>query len=228
MKITCAHGTVQQFEDAIKNRIGELGGDADTITSATDDTDSERYIHNLIGQVDNELGDLFDSVTFDTNDDSVIVTTINGESVHEYNIPKSDLNMKFDDIDSDCSYICDHIKNDIDACSNITSAEDDFDADIFDYHTLIPAIKEKLESVGVDVESPEADDYIDEQAFMIAESDEKDVDYWWEETQSDPMFMDVVDELPHIDTIDSNCEICGRPLNEMGTCPVCDDGEEDY
>ena len=35
MKITCAHGTAKQFEEAVKNRIEELGGNAETITSAT-------------------------------------------------------------------------------------------------------------------------------------------------------------------------------------------------
>lgn len=24
------------------------------------------------------------------------------------------------------------------------------------------------------------------------------------------------------------CENCGIPLNDSGTCPICDDGEEDY
>lgn len=33
-------------------------------------------------------------------------------------------------------------------------------------------------------------------------------------------------EPEFVDT--SFCENCGIPLNESGTCPICDDGEEDY
>lgn len=237
MKITCAHGTAKQFEEAVRNRISELGGEVDEINSATDANDNERYIHTLIGDIDNELTDIVDSVTFDTDENNLIVTTAVDENVHEYSIPLKDLTMDFKSMDKDVNYVCNYIKRDINACSNIEGAEDFDDTDeyedfqTFDYHTLIPAVTEKLKSVGVDVDSPEADDYIDEQAFLIGESDEKDVEYWWQETQSDPMFMDVIDELPHVEDEgdkDSTCDRCGRPLNEMGTCPVCDEGEEDY
>lgn len=76
---------------------------------------------------------------------------------------------------------------------NYTSDYDKYSKD------WIAQIKNKLASVGVDVNSPEAEDYAESAAELVAGDDNHDVDYWWQETQADPTFMDEVDALPHID-----------------------------
>ena len=50
----------------------------------------------------------------------------------------------------------------------------------------------------------------------------------------DPECLEVVDNDDYFDDyVDLHsdhelCDKCGTPLNDGGTCPVCDDGEEDY
>lgn len=78
--------------------------------------------------------------------------------------------------------------------------EMDFTSDYDKYcKDWIAQIKNKLASVGVDVNSPEAEEYAEAVAELVAGDDNHDVDYWWQETQADPTFMDEVDALPHID-----------------------------
>lgn len=70
--------------------------------------------------------------------------------------------------------------------------------DYVDYTQFIEPVKRKLASVGVDVNSPEADDYADAAAELIAYDDDHDVEYWWRATQADGEYMDEVDALPHV------------------------------
>ena len=67
-----------------------------------------------------------------------------------------------------------------------------------DYVNYISAVLEKLESVGCDVHDGEVIDYAESAAELIANDDDHDVERWWRDTQSDSMFMDEIDALPHI------------------------------
>lgn len=128
-KIT--HGTPEQFLNALENKINELGGyDVDSATNASNipsrpemknvkpselDVDKERYLHDLIGDLDLDLKDLVKQFTADYEDDNLYVTvvTYNGDT-REYKIPFSDLNWDFNSIDRDVAYISDHIAEDLD------------------------------------------------------------------------------------------------------------------
>lgn len=96
-----AERTPKQFEEAVRNRT------------------NQRYMHTLIRGIDSGIADSVDSVTFDTDENNLIVITTVGENVHEYSIPLTDLTMNFKSIDKDVDYVCNYIKRDINACSNI-------------------------------------------------------------------------------------------------------------
>lgn len=128
-KIT--HGTPEQFLNALENKINELGGyDIDSATNVSSisskpkmksvksselDADKERYLHDLIGDLDLDLKDLVKQFTADYEDDNLYVTvvTYNGDT-GEYKIPFSDLNWDFNSMDIDVAYISDHIAEDLD------------------------------------------------------------------------------------------------------------------
>ena len=80
----------------------------ETVEADEEDIDyTERYVHILIGDVQEELMTEVDSlnrVEFDDNEISFVVTH-DGE-LTEYHVPFSDLSQDFDKIDEDVAYIC--------------------------------------------------------------------------------------------------------------------------
>jgi hypothetical protein len=125
------HGTPEQFLNALENKINELGGyDVDSATNISNipskpemknvkssemNIDKERYLHNLIGDLELDLEDLVQGFTADYEDDNLYVTveTFDGNT-REYKVPFSDLNWDFRSMDTDVAYISDHIAEDLD------------------------------------------------------------------------------------------------------------------
>lgn len=125
------HGTPEQFLNALENKINELGGyEVDSATNVSNipsapemknvkssdmNIDKERYLHNLIGDLELDLEDLVQGFTADYEDDNLYVTveTFDGNT-REYKVPFSDLNWDFKSMDTDVAYISDHIANDLD------------------------------------------------------------------------------------------------------------------
>lgn len=125
------HGTPEQFLNALENKINELGGyDVDSATNISNipskpemknvkssemNIDKERYLHNLIGDLELDLEDLVQGFTADYEDDTLYVTveTFDGNT-REYKVPFSDLNWDFRSMDTDVAYISDHIAEDLD------------------------------------------------------------------------------------------------------------------
>lgn len=123
MKNKYSKGTIDQMMAAIDKRITELGGNTDTgpVSAAiTIDKSNfkERYIHTLIGDLDSELGKYFESLTFSTTNDALIVTTVDAEDIHDFTVPYADLNFAYNKIDDDIEYICDEIRD----ATNISAA----------------------------------------------------------------------------------------------------------
>ena len=78
---------------------------ADTI--AEDDPARVRYLHDLIGFVQNEMdreGLPTNQTIFDTTDDALIIT-MGGDNVVEFEVPFADLSFDFDRIYEDTDYI---------------------------------------------------------------------------------------------------------------------------
>lgn len=125
------HGTPEQFLNALENKINELGGyEVDSATNVSNipskpemknvkssemNIDKERYLHNLIGDLELDLEDLVKGFTADYEDDNLYVTveTFDGNT-REYKVPFSDLNWDFNSMDTDVAYISDHIAEDLD------------------------------------------------------------------------------------------------------------------
>ena len=125
------HGTPDQFLNALENKINELGGyEVDSATNVSNissapemknvkssemNIDKERYLHDLIGDLELDLEDLVQGFTADYEDDNLYVTvqTFDGDT-REYKVPFSDLNWDFQSMDMDVAYISDHIAEDLD------------------------------------------------------------------------------------------------------------------
>lgn len=123
MKNKYSKGTVEQMMAAIDRRITELGGNAaeEPVSSAINIDEAnfdERYIHTLIGDLDSELGEYFESLTFATTNDALVVTTVDAEDIHDFTVPYADLKFAYDKIDDDIEYICDEISE----ATNISAA----------------------------------------------------------------------------------------------------------
>lgn len=136
MKIVKAsRGTIEQFSTALENKIAEIQQSdidssqvisciedkffdpmyeevencdevmADTIPE--DDPARVRYLHDLIGFVQNEMdreGLPTNQTIFDTTDDALIIT-MGGDNVVEFEVPFADLTFDFDRIYEDTDYI---------------------------------------------------------------------------------------------------------------------------
>lgn len=57
---------------------------------------------------------------------------------------------------------------------------------------------------------------------------ELDPDCLWMSGVVDDDYLDDYVDLHSGHELRDTCDKCGKPLNDGGTCPVCDDGEEDY
>lgn len=125
------HGTPEQFLNSLESKISELNGyDVDSATNVSNipskpeikdvksselDVDKERYLHDLIGDLDSDLKDLVKGFTADYEDDNLYVTVVTFDgTTGEYKIPFSDLNWDFNSIDIDVECISDHIAEDLD------------------------------------------------------------------------------------------------------------------
>lgn len=219
MKFT--KGTLEQFENVLKNKIKELDGDVeacDNITSAADmDGDAkERYIHNLIGDVEADVIGLVKGIDWESNDESLSATVQKGNTVFEISCPLSDLTFK--DLDKDCKYIVKAIKSagKVEECEAINASEDD-DFARNDFHKYVNPVLEKLKSYGLNPDDPEVYDYAENAAEMIAQDDDHDVEYWWRETLAD--FRDDLDEMmPHeIESATNTSGIAAKPDFETVT-----------
>lgn len=213
MKFT--KGTPEHFEAALKNKIKELGGDVeacDKITSAAEmDSDAvERYIDNLIADVESDVIGLVKGIDWESDDNKLRATVQKDNSVFEIACPLSDLTFK--DMDKDCQYIVEAIKNagNVEESEAINASEDEYFEDN-DFQKYVNAVLTKLKGYGLNIEDPEVHDYAESAAELIARDDDHDVEYWWRETLAN--YRDELDEmLPQdIASATNTCGIAAKP-----------------
>lgn len=170
MKRSIAKGTPEQFLNRVQNRIAELGGDVEACDKITAASETTYIDDSGI------MGKIGDTWTVSELRQYWDAEQMNDPVLSEYDSFESWLE---------------------DTTSQMT--EMDFTSDYDKYSKdWIAQIKNKLASVGVDVNSPEAEDYAEAAAELVAGDDNHDVDDWWQETTADSMFMYEIDALPHI------------------------------
>lgn len=85
----------------------------DTV-SASDDLDTDRYIHSLIGEVESELVDEVDGIKWDQDGENLYMTVTYGDVITELEIPFEDLDMTFANLEDDAAYIVNTVLYDLD------------------------------------------------------------------------------------------------------------------
>ncbi len=85
----------------------------DTI-SASDDLDTDRYIHSLIGEVESKLVNEVDGIKWDQDDENLYMTITYGDVIIEEEIPFEDLDMIFANLEDDAAYIVNTVLYDLD------------------------------------------------------------------------------------------------------------------
>lgn len=134
-KKSFSHGTPSQLLSMLENKISELEGtniESSTSVMAEIDADDafglDRYIHNLIGSVNEAISEnkLFSGHTWDVSDDrsEIYLTVVDGENSQEFSIPVTDLSRDFHNIDRDVDYIMNAIMpaESKDASEDVSSA----------------------------------------------------------------------------------------------------------
>ena len=114
MKNSYAKGSPDQFLAKLKNKIADLGGDVEASSSvkAASEVDADyegRYVHQLIGDVEEKLIDAIDGAEWSTDQSSIICLVTNDGDTFELNIPKADLTMDLKQTEKDADYIADAI-----------------------------------------------------------------------------------------------------------------------
>lgn len=147
MRNTISHGSADQMLDAFEQRIAILEDDqnleVDSSTSVqasirrnkkhveviSDAPASSDYISTLVDAVNNRLEDLniFDSWTWDEEEDAIVLTTILDKDVEEYTIPKEDLKFNEAGLDRDVEYILDalpleELSEDVTSCTAVQAS----------------------------------------------------------------------------------------------------------
>lgn len=107
----------KQWLTPVNSETSVVGGPAEGekyVSIEDDPTFTDRYTHTLIGDVDEKLIEarVFDSWTWDADEDKLILTTIDGSEVKEYEIPRDDLTQEFNTLEQDVQYILNAVFND--------------------------------------------------------------------------------------------------------------------
>lgn len=124
--IRASRGSGMDLQNAIEDKIAQLNNDGVMSASNIDDTTRERYLHNLIGDVEASLKENgIQNLSFDQDDRNLYVTV--GDTLEEYQVPFKDLSFDFHNIDKDERYIVDEI---VSSCQsknkkNVSASEED-------------------------------------------------------------------------------------------------------
>lgn len=166
--IKATRGSGLDLQNAIEDKIAQLNGRDVTSASNIDDTTRDRYLHNLIGDVESSLkANGIQNLSFDQDDRNLYVTV--GDTLEEYQVPFKDLSFDFDNIGKDRRYIVDEITSSC-GSSNKEVIEGSYnDDDISD------DVKFRLFEQLEDLLSNECDDYAinyDDKGLTIDVSDE--------------------------------------------------------
>lgn len=126
--IKATRGSGIDLQNAIEDKIAQLNDDGVMSASNIDDTTRERYLHNLIRDVEASLKENgIQNLSFDQDDRNLYVTV--GDTLEEYQVPFKDLSFDFANIDKDEKYIVDEIASSCDT-SNKKSVEGSSGAEI--------------------------------------------------------------------------------------------------
>ena len=127
--IKATRGSGLDLQHALEDKIAELNQDV-TSASNVDNTTRDRYLHDLIGDVESSLkANGIQNLTFDQDDRNLYVTV--GDTLEEYQVPFKDLSFDFDNIHKDEKYIVDEIVSSCDTCNKETvkGSQDDITDD---------------------------------------------------------------------------------------------------
>lgn len=94
---------------------------SEAIMSADDATQDDRYLHNLIGDIQSEIEHEVESIQFDQDDSNLYMTVVYMDMVKEYKIPFDDLSFEFDTIESDVEYVANTVRSDLDLIDDSTN-----------------------------------------------------------------------------------------------------------
>lgn len=109
-------GSPEQFKDCVEDRIKELGGQVQScshIKASIDDdpTFEDRYLHDLMRDIQNDLSINFEGLEFDTTDSELVIKATRGGEVTEITVPYEDLSFDFDDIETDVANILEAVES---------------------------------------------------------------------------------------------------------------------
>lgn len=112
-------GTSEEMLDAMKDRLEELSGDVESsscdvseksevLGSVLDmeEDERDRYLHNLIGTVEDQLPEYVESIIWDNDDTNLYMTVTSEDEVSEFEVPFEDLTQVEDE---DARYILDSL-----------------------------------------------------------------------------------------------------------------------
>lgn len=94
---------------------------SEAIMSADDSTQDDRYLHNLIGDIQSEIEHEVETIEFDQDDNNLYMTVVYMDTVKEYKIPFDDLSFEFDTIEDDVEYIANTLRADLDLIDDSTN-----------------------------------------------------------------------------------------------------------
>ena len=168
--IKATRGSGLDLQNAIEDKIAQLNGRDITSASNIDDTTRDRYLHNLIGDVESSLkANGIQNLSFDQDDRNLYVTV--GDTLEEYQVPFKDLSFDFDNIDKDEKYIVDEITSSC-SSSDKTSVQGSSLAEI-QALDIIKYVKSKISNEVDDLHIEIVDDTID----IVARYDDQE-GYW--------------------------------------------------
>lgn len=110
------------FDDWLEDTLSQMTpmNDVEDITAAAEDdpTHNDRFIHNLVGDIEDKLATEVDGLTFDTLENALSITVVRDGEVTQFEVPFEDISFNFDKMDNDVAYIANTIRDSLDSFSS--------------------------------------------------------------------------------------------------------------
>lgn len=114
-----SHGRLFDVSEEIQEIVSNVEA-CDKITSSAEDdpTHNDRFIHNMIGDIEDKVGSEVDGLTFDTLENALSITVVKDGQVTQFTVPHADLSFDFDKMSDDVAYVVDTIRESLNSFSS--------------------------------------------------------------------------------------------------------------
>ena len=193
-------GFISDIANTVEGSDSEVQS-SQTITADDDITFKDRYLHDLIGDIQSEFSYDIPDITFDTHDNALQIDGHCDDIVINIKIPYAELHFDFDRLDADVDYVANLISEEcnreyVDECQAIDAAK------VLDHDLTEDEIELKVGKIfernHIDPALDDAQWLIDDCVDWVKADSSNTISEWWRFAK-----LDFASEIRHLKELSS-------------------------